>query len=159
MTNVDPPSELDRASLDRIIKLDLRVRDAIEEFARQDPDLTLAVATLNRAVVAHLQGRPASGIFWCAVPNGGYRSKTEAAIMVGLGVRKGSPDLICVKASREASQVYALELKAPRGRLSPAQMQCHEELRRAGAVVAVCHSLDDALDKLELWGVLRGRRT
>jgi hypothetical protein len=50
VTNVEPPSELDRESLDRIVRLDLRVREAIDEFARHDPDLTVVVATLNRAI-------------------------------------------------------------------------------------------------------------
>jgi hypothetical protein len=47
-----------------------------------------------------------------------------------------------------------LELKAPGGRLSPAQVECHEDLHRAGATVAVAADVDHALALLALWGIL-----
>jgi hypothetical protein len=50
VTDSNPPSELDRASLDRIVGFDLRVREALDAFAREEPDLTLAIATLNRVI-------------------------------------------------------------------------------------------------------------
>jgi hypothetical protein len=131
------------------LQMKRRIRGMCIEFqmTRRQPE-----AALQRAVVTHLRARPASGIFWCAVPNGGYRSKTEAAIMVGTGLRKGCPDILLCR----SSQLYALELKAPRGRLSEAQRQCHEELRQAGAIVEVASDLDSALSYLERWKILRG---
>jgi hypothetical protein len=84
--------------------------------------------------------------------NGGYRKPIEAAILSGLGVRAGVPDVIAVKDSR----TYALELKSPGGRLTAAQKAAHAALRAAGAEVEVAVGLDAALHRLESWGLLRG---
>ena len=111
-------------------------------------------SALQRQVPAHVDARSARNTFVFAVPNGGLRSKIEAAILKGLGVRAGVPDLIAIKAGR----VCALELKSPRGRLSKAQKETITQLQGAGAIVAVADRLDAALDKLELWGILRGER-
>jgi hypothetical protein len=111
-------------------------------------------AALQRQVMVHVDAQSARGTFVFHVPNGGKRSKVQAAILKGLGVRAGVPDLICIKAGR----VCALELKAPRGRLSAAQKGTIDEMKAAGAAVAVASDIDSALDKLELWGVLRGQR-
>jgi hypothetical protein len=77
----------------------------------------------------------------------------EARILAGLGTHAGTPDLILIK----DGHTYALELKAPGGRLSAAQRCAHEALRNAGATVATTSSLDDSLAVLEGWGLLRGR--
>lgn len=53
-----------------------------------------------------------------AIPNGGKRSKVEAAIMKGLGVRAGVPD-ICVLC-RDGTVVF-LELKSAKGTTTAAQ--------------------------------------
>jgi VRR-NUC domain len=90
-------------------------------------------------------------VWFCHVGNGGYRRPVEAAIMSGLGLRRGAPDLIFIVAGR----TFGLELKAPGGRLSPAQRQCHEEIRLAGGVVGVAASIDEATNLLSEWGVLR----
>ena len=67
-------------------------------------------------------------------------------------MRAGVPDLVAVK----AGHTYALELKAPGGRLSPVQQEVHAALAAAGATVAVATGLDEALATLESWGLLRG---
>ena len=49
---------------------------------------------LQRAVVQLLSYAAVPGLIWYAVPNGGWRSKVEAAIFAGLGVKPaaiGSP--------------------------------------------------------------------
>jgi hypothetical protein len=38
------------------------------------------------------------------------------------------------------------------------QRDCHERLRRAGAEVATVYGLDEALEQLESWGLLRTAR-
>jgi hypothetical protein len=88
-----------------------------------------------------------------AVPNGGYRRPIEAAIMKGTGAVAGVPDTIWIKDGR----VFAIELKAPGGRLSDAQLATMADMREAGAVVAVATGIDEALCKLENFGLLRGR--
>jgi hypothetical protein len=108
---------------------------------------------LQRQVMAHVDSRSARGTFVFHVGNGGKRPRIEAAILKGLGVRAGVPDLICIK----AGQVCALELKAPKGRLSRDQHETIAALKAAGACVEVASSLDDALGHLERWGILRGQ--
>jgi hypothetical protein len=107
----------------------------------------------HRAVVQHLQVRAAPGTYWFHPANGGGRSKIEGAIFKGLGVRAGTPDLILIRDGR----TYGLELKSSTGRLSPAQIAAHDLMRAAGAEVAVAVGLDQAIDQLERWRLLRGR--
>jgi hypothetical protein len=74
--------------------------------------------------------------------------------MKGTGTVAGVPDTVWIK----QGQVYGLELKAPGGRLTPAQCNAHEALRAAGAEVGVAHGVDEAVAQLERWGLLRGRQ-
>jgi hypothetical protein len=115
-------------------------------MARGQPE-----ATLQRAVVEHLRWRARPGVWWSHIPLGGVRSKIEAAILRGLGVTRGTPDLLIVADGR----AYFLELKAPRSRVSAAQHECHEALRAAGASVAIADNIDEALELLQSWEILR----
>jgi rhodanese-related sulfurtransferase len=108
-------------------------------------------AQLQHAVVQHLEWRAPKDCVYFAVPNGGWRSRIEAAILKGLGVVPGIPDLIIIYRGR----VHALELKSERGRLSPAQAECHQRLREAGAIVGVAAGIDQALAWLAQHGLLR----
>jgi hypothetical protein len=110
-------------------------------------------AGIQRAVFEHLRVRGARDMYAFAVPNGGLRSPIEAKIMASLGVHAGTPDIVAICGGR----AYCLELKAPEGRLSEAQIRAHAELRHAGAEVATCFGLDAALRQLEDWQLLRGR--
>src|SRR5262245_41656714 len=107
---------------------------------------------IQRAIFEHLAARGVSGTFSFHVPNGGWRSRVEAAILKGMGVRAGVPDVILIR----DAEMYALELKAAGGRLSPAQRECQERMRAAGCKVATAVGLDQALAQLEAWGLLRG---
>lgn len=107
---------------------------------------------IQRTVFQHLAARPATGTFAFHVPNGGARSRTEAAILKGLGVVAGVPDIIAVRDGR----MFALELKAPGGTTSADQDAAQAALHAAGATVATATGLDEALAQLEAWGLLRG---
>jgi hypothetical protein len=107
--------------------------------------------TLQRAVVEHLRWRARPGVWWCHLANGGWRSPIEAKIFKALGVVAGAPDLLIVADGR----AYFLELKAPRGRVSAAQHECHEALRAAGASVAIADNIDEALELLQSREILR----
>jgi hypothetical protein len=107
---------------------------------------------LQRAVAQHLAWRARPGIWWTHVPLGGWRTKVEAAILNGMGTRRGTPDLLLAYRGR----MFALELKSDRGRLTANQRACHENLERAGVQVATAYGLDEALGMLEAWGLLRG---
>jgi hypothetical protein len=107
---------------------------------------------IQRAVFEHLAMRGRPDVFAFHPANGGWRSRIEAAILKGLGVRPGVPDVMAIKAGR----AFALELKAPGGRITETQRGAHAALRAAGAAVVTTYGLDDALSQLERWGLLRG---
>ena len=84
---------------------------------------------LQRTLADHLRARAVPGIYWFHPANGGGRSAI--------------------------GRTYGLELKADKGRVSPAQAQAHEEMRK-GAEVAVATGIDEAIKQLEAWQLLRG---
>jgi hypothetical protein len=108
---------------------------------------------IQRAVFHHLRARAAPGMFAFHVPNGGYRKPTEAAIMKGLGVVPGVPDVIAIHEGR----CYGLELKAEGGRPTDKQLATIAAMEAAGAFTCAVEGLDRALAVLEAWGLLRGR--
>jgi hypothetical protein len=107
---------------------------------------------IQRAVFTHIRARAQPGLFAFHPANGGYRTPAEGAILKGLGVKSGVPDVFCI----HRGQVYCLELKAERGRVSPRQSETLAALQAAGATVRVAMGLDEALMALEQWGLLRG---
>jgi hypothetical protein len=110
--------------------------------------------SLQKALVEHLHGRAPRDVWFAHYPGGGWRSRTEAAIFKSLGVKAGTPDLLLVK----GGQLFGIELKSDRGRLSAAQKATHEDLRRSGAIVETVSNIDDALKILCAWGILGGGR-
>lgn len=106
---------------------------------------------IQAALVLHLTVRAAHGVVWFHCPNGGRRGAGEAGRFKALGVRAGVPDLVLVR----EGHFYGLELKAERGRVSDVQAAMLAELEAAGATVAVAYGLDDALDTVTRWGLLR----
>jgi hypothetical protein len=110
-------------------------------------------AQIQRAVFQHLRARSAPGVFAFHPANGGYRKPVEAAILKGLGVVPGVPDVFIVHNGR----CFAMELKAEGGRATDKQLECIAALREAGAVTCIAEGLDRALSCLESWGLLKGR--
>jgi hypothetical protein len=115
---------------------------------RQQPE-----AAIQRAVFQHLCARAAPNVFAFHPANGGYRKPAEAAIMKGLGVVAGVPDVIVIHAGR----CYALEIKAPGSRATPKQLAAIAAMEAAGAFTCIAEGLDRALACLEAWGVILGR--
>jgi hypothetical protein len=107
---------------------------------------------IQRSVVHHLRCSGARGAVWWHVPNGGYRRPAEAKILAGLGVRVGVADICAVHRGR----FYALELKAPGGRSSTAQLIFRDEINAAGGFASEAVGIDAALRCLESWGLLKG---
>ncbi len=112
-------------------------------------------AAIQRAVFQHIRQRGALDLFAFHVPNGGYRKPIEAAILKGLGVVAGVPDIILIHRGR----VYGLELKAEGGRSTEKQLETIAAMGAAGAYCCVAEGLDRALAALEMWGLLKGRRS
>jgi hypothetical protein len=109
---------------------------------------------IHRAIVAHLKARGAPNLFWFHVPSGAFfGGRRQGAIMKSLGWFAGLPDLFAIHNGR----IFAIELKAEKGRATDKQLECLDRLRQAGAIVAVATGIDEALRKLENFGLLRGR--
>jgi hypothetical protein len=71
----------------------------------------------------------------------------RGAILKGMGLKAGVPDLLLIRAIRPCF----IELKSAKGSLSPAQKAVHDSIRRAGGWVAVAHSADEVLGILKAW--------
>lgn len=110
----------------------------------------------QRAVVQWLE---VHRVEFAHVPNGGYRTRVEAAIFRGLGVKRGVPDLIIFDRppALPGAPAAAIEMKRRKGGVvSPEQREWLEKLRQRGWAVAVCEGADQAIRVLEEWGY--GRR-
>ena len=79
---------------------------------------------------------PLEAVFY-SIPNEGKRGRKTVAQLIGTGLRAGMPDLAVVHCGRS----IFIELKTPRGALSPSQRQMHARLHMAGAAVHVCRSV------------------
>ena len=60
---------------------------------------------IQRAVFEHLAMRAASTVFAFHPANGGWRSRVKAAILKGMGVRAGVPDIIAIAAGATRSNL------------------------------------------------------
>lgn len=104
---------------------------------------------LQRAIIKYLRlALPRALVFH--IPNGGARSKTEAAILKGLGVLPGIPDVAIIPAGGIARFI---EVKAPKGRVSEAQSTLHAQMASLGIPYAVVRSMDDVEGALTAWGL------
>jgi len=105
---------------------------------------------LQRAVVMLLQIYESRGLLaFCAVPNGGWRSKAEAGAFVALGVRRGVPDLLVWA----LGGCFGVELKSAKGGLSVEQVAWRNTLASLGHRVYVCRSVEDVEAALRLEAV------
>ena len=89
-------------------------------------------------------------VYW-AVPNGGKRSKVEAARLKAEGVRAGVPDVHFMFRGK----FYVIEIKKKKGRLSEDQKLFIPRLKDAGAVVEVAYGLDACHAAVKTWGMVR----
>lgn len=98
---------------------------------------------LHRQVARVLAVYEARGLLaFCHVPNGGKRTRAEAGVFKALGVRPGVPDLLVWALVRGQPRSFALELKAPKGRLTESQAEWSDRLGRLGVAVHVVRDLD-----------------
>lgn len=99
-------------------------------------------AAIQRAILARLRWH---GILCHHSPNEGKRAAITGKRLKGEGMRPGWPDLACYGPNGEHA---LLEVKAPKGRLSDAQRECHAELARRGIAVHTVTSQDEAVAAL-----------
>lgn len=97
---------------------------------------------LQRNCVAwfRLQHRDLAPLLF-AVPNGGGRSRIEAAIMKAEGVTPGVADLILL-VPRGGHNALCVEMKTPKGKQSPAQKEWMAHAVKAGAVYFIARTFD-----------------
>jgi len=94
---------------------------------------------LQRAVHQFLSvALPAEAIHF-SIPNGLMRSKQAGARAKGEALRAGIPDLCVIYRSK----AFFIELKAPHGRMSPAQREMARKLIYCGAAVCMCRSVEE----------------
>ena len=86
-----------------------------------------------------------------AIPNGGLRSKSEAARMKWTGTLAGIPDL-CIIAP--GGRAYFIECKAPSGgSVSHEQFTMMQRFRNIGSPTAIVRCIDDARAALTEWNI------
>jgi hypothetical protein len=124
----------------------------ISDGIYRPPGFPLFSGTPEQRGVPHTSGRLEIVEAECFhIPNGGYRRKVEAAILKGMGVAAGTPD-ICIL--WRPGKVAFIELKAlGKSNISPAQRVFHLRLWELGVPNAVCRSIDDVRAQLKTWGV------
>ena len=92
----------------------------------------------------------APGVLIFAVPNGGLRSRVEAARLKWTGVVAGIPDLAVIAPSGKA---HFLEVKTATGRLSEAQREIMGVIGRLGAPFMTVTGIDDVRRAFSGWGI------
>ena len=103
-------------------------------------------AAIQRAIIARLR---LSGIVCHHSPNAAKRSVIGGRRVKQDGMITGWPDLTVV--GREGLVAF-LEVKAPGGKLSPAQREIGDMLARMGHTWAVVRSQEQAVTWLQAWG-------
>jgi hypothetical protein len=102
---------------------------------------------LQRQVAAYLNAVP-DLLWWATANQRGTRSRAEMGVLKAMGVKAGVPDL-CVLIP--GGKIGFIELKAPKGRMSDSQLEFTERAKDRGALVAVCHSLEEVAEYLNGW--------
>jgi hypothetical protein len=122
---------------------------------------------LQVAVARYLDVR---GLPWFHPANERRCTPAQGAWLTRMGVKAGVPDCLIFRpfhklvpgpaGSGKALDIQAaglaIELKAPGGRVSPAQKEWIETLTRCGWHVEVCRSIDAVIEIVE-WAYGRGR--
>lgn len=115
----------------------------------------LSEQQVQRAVAKYLDyALPQFGALWFHPANGGLRDVRVAQKLKAEGVKPGVADIIIIWDGR----CIAIELKAQKGRQSPAQKDWADALTLAGGCYKVCRSVDEVEEFLDAAGLpLRAR--
>ena len=83
-----------------------------------------------------------------AIPNGGGRSKREAAELKSTGVKAGVSDLFLPVMIGSSGGLW-IELKTPEGRLSAEQEAWLNEMSASGYAAHVCYGWEEAVQRID----------
>ena len=108
---------------------------------------------LQRQVAEFLDRFLPDGALWFHCPNGGHRNRVVAAKLKAQGVKRGVPDVIILWEGR----AHFIELKAPRGRLTPEQRAFRDNVHAQGCPWFVCWSFQEVADICEAWFPMKAR--
>lgn len=123
---------------------------ALKELVTSDRN---AETKLHIAIVDLLKATALPGVIWWHTPNGGKRSKREAAKLKEMGVRAGVPDLIICQPN---GRIWFMEIKTPKGRVSDDQKAFIHDVEANGfAPVFVVRSIAEAAECFTIWGAVR----
>ena len=108
----------------------------------------VAIAQFLRSALDH------DAAVWAHYPAGEIRDKRTASKLKVMGTVAGWPDLMLLR----NGQMYFLEIKNEKGRLSATQKAMAERLTQQGGFFQVARSVEDVEAILIAWGFpLRGR--
>ncbi len=85
-----------------------------------------------------------------AIPNGGARSRIEAAIMKGEGVTAGAADL-CLFVACKGWHGLFIEMKTPKGKQQPSQKAWQAAVEGQGYKYVVCHCYVEFVDEINAY--------
>ena len=108
-----------------------------------------AEAKIQAAIVEWVR-TVAPDILIFSIPNGGLRTKAEAALFKWTGATAGIPDLALIIGDGRACFV---EVKTPEGRVSPEQREIMQRLESLGASCIVARSIDDVRAAFAEWAI------
>ena len=106
-------------------------------------------AALHLAVIDAARLMLRREVIWWHTPNGGFRNAREAGKLRRMGTLAGMPDLLFLR----AGALCGIELKGPKGRISPAQKATIAALTEAGAQIAVCRDMGEVIAAWRKWNL------
>lgn len=121
-------------------KQSVRKRSGDEEFKLQCQIIELFDVILKKNVC------------FTAFPAGGG-GLVRGAKLKRMGLKPGWPDIQLIAEGR----YYGVEVKTPKGKLSPSQKGLHIKLAEIGCEVAIVRSLEEAMEVANGWKLTRSR--
>lgn len=85
------------------------------------------------------------------IPNGGARSKSEAARFKAAGVKAGVPDIFLPAPSGKHSGLFIEMKRRKGGRISAEQEIYLKDLAQMGYAVCICYGWEDAADTIKTY--------
>lgn len=130
--------------------LQIAVSEGMKRHWRKRPE-----QQFQKTVVQFLSRALRSPTIWTAFPAGGG-GRVRGAILKSMGLQPGWPDILVVHPLPRANHgvvLVGLELKAPKGKISPEQERMADNFIRAGAHYPLCKSLEEVEHWLRKFGI------